>query len=165
MVDIASSNTERLTLMINNLLDMDKISNGKMIFTFNQYNLMDMVDEAIVLNHSYADMYGVTFNIAQRFDAAGVMVDKDRFMQVLANFLSNAANFSHKYSSVDIYIEPNDDLVRVSIQDYGIEIDKEYHNEIFTKFSQTDSSDTRSKGGTGLGLAITKVLIAKFRVM
>lgn len=161
IIEVASSNTERLTLLINDLLDMEKIASGNMTFDIKKYNLLDLVDESIKLNQSYADRYHVQYNFVPKCDSAIVFVDKDRVLQVLANYLSNAAKFSHKDGNVDISIDKNDSAVRVAIRDYGIGIDKEFFKHMFSKFSQADGSDTRSKGGTGLGLAISKELIEK----
>ena len=161
MVDIAANNTDRLSFLINDLLDMDKIASGKMTFTLEQVRLMDVIDDSVKLNKSYADRHHVAFNIVNRLENLNVLVDKQRIFQVLANLLSNAAKFSHENSVVDILVENKENSVRVSIRDYGIGIDKSFQEHIFSKFSQADSSDTRMKGGTGLGLAITKELIER----
>jgi len=163
MLEIATSNSNRLTVLINDLLDMEKIASGNMQFDMSQQPLMPIIEQSIIMNKAYADKYDVEFKIVEHCDDAIVKIDSSRLLQVMANFLSNAAKFSHPGGHVDIVVTANDGKVKVSIQDYGTGIEKNFYNQIFSKFSQADSSDTRSQGGTGLGLSITKELIIKMR--
>ncbi|MBT4543628.1 MAG: response regulator, partial [Alphaproteobacteria bacterium] len=82
-------------------------------------------------------------------------------MQVMSNLLSNAAKFSPPGSEVNISIDINGPLIRISIEDDGPGISEEFHDKIFQRFSQGDSSDSRRKGGTGLGLSISQAIIEK----
>ena len=159
MLVVAIENSKRLTTLINDLLDMDKIASGKMDFKLELYSLMPLIEKSLQINAAYAEQYNVTFRLLSRCDTAYVNIDPDRFLQVMANFLSNASKFSHAGNTVDINVELEKDEVKISIQDYGMGIDHKFFDYIFSKFSQADSSDTRAKGGTGLGLAITKELI------
>jgi CheY-like chemotaxis protein len=86
-------------------------------------------------------------------------VDALRLQQVLSNLLSNAAKFAPRGTEVTLSWECADEHVRVSVRDLGSGIPLEFHERIFSKFSQADSSDQREQGGTGLGLAISKKLI------
>jgi signal transduction histidine kinase len=110
-------------------------------------------------NLSYAEPFQVRFTLAERVDGAHVRVDAQRLLQVLSNFLSNAAKFSPSGGEVTVAVRREGDALRVSVKDQGPGIPAEFHERIFQKFSQADSSDTRAKGGTGLGLAITKELV------
>jgi len=159
LLDIASGNTERLTLLINDLLDMEKIASGKMEFNLRRHDLADMVRRSIKMNESYVNQFDVKISLRTVNESYNVRVDENRLLQVLSNFISNAAKFSDPGSSIDVYIDDDIDRVRVSVQDYGPGISKEFATHIFDKFSQADSSDTRSIGGTGLGLAISRELI------
>jgi len=88
-----------------------------------------------------------------------VSTDANRFLQVMANLLSNAAKFSPAGSSVEIACEVVADNVRISVRDHGKGIATEFRSKIFGKFSQSDASDTRMRGGSGLGLAISKTIV------
>lgn len=158
MLTVALENTQRLTLLINDLLDMEKIANGKMSFDLQLIEILPLVEKAINMNSAYAEQYNVKFNLESQCDQAKANVDPNRFLQIMANFLSNAAKFSHTNSNVDISIQCLNDHVKIAIRDYGVGIEDHFYEKIFNKFSQADSSDTRDKGGTGLGLAITKEL-------
>lgn len=161
MLEIATSNTKRLTVLINDLLDMEKILSGNMQFDLRRQSLMPLIEQSLTMNKAYADKYDVELQIVEHCDDAIVEIDSSRLLQVMANFLSNAAKFSHPGGHVDIIVTAKEGKARVAIQDYGTGIDEKFYNRIFTKFSQADSSDTRSQGGTGLGLSITKELIIK----
>lgn len=162
MLNIAQSNSRRLSHLINDLLDIEKITSGKMELHLNQHALLPLVEQAIEINKPYAFEYGVNLQISADSVDVDVLVDIQRLQQVFANLLSNAIKFSPtgEYVTVSIKDMANN-TIRVSINDVGPGIPTSFHNRIFQKFSQADSSDKRSKGGTGLGLAITKELIEK----
>jgi len=159
MLTVAIDNTQRLTYLINDLLDMDKIASGKMDFDLRTHEILPLVEQSVQMNSAYASQYNVSFKILSHCDDAKANIDTNRFMQIMANFLSNAAKFSHEGSTVDITLTCDTDKVKVSVKDYGVGIDESFFDHIFNKFSQADSSDTRVKGGTGLGLAITQELV------
>ena len=159
MLDIAYRNSQRLTLFINDLLDMEKLAAGKMRFNEETVAIMALVEQSIESTRAYAQQYQVNLLLVSRLDGVQVTVDGSRLQQVLSNFLSNAAKFSPKGGQIEINVNQFESLVRVSVQDHGPGIPADFIDRIFHKFSQADSSDTRRKGGTGLGLAISKELI------
>lgn len=161
MLDVAHKNSLRLSSLINDLLDMEKIATGKMRFEMRIHEVMDLVEQALRLSAPHAAQYQVTFDLVQRADGALIRVDEQRFQQILANYLSNAAKFSPSGGTVRVGVENDDNRVRIHIRDDGPGIPAEFRSRIFEKFSQADSSDTRQKGGTGLGLAIAKELAEK----
>jgi signal transduction histidine kinase len=159
MLNIAYKNSQRLTLLINDLLDMEKLIAGKMQFDMKIFPLLPLVQQAAAENKAYADKYGVTFIIHNHIDHAAVTIDSFRLQQVLSNFLSNAAKFSPRDLPVEISLTRENDWLRISVQDHGAGIPEAFKAQMFQKFSQADSSTTRQKGGTGLGLAISKELV------
>ena len=159
LVDIAYNNSERLILLINDMLDMDKITSGQMRFDVKEEAVAPLIRQAIVSNQPYADKYGVTIAELSVDENAIVNVDPGRFSQVLANLLSNAAKFSAQGDNVEIGTRLSGSTVRILVQDHGIGISEEFRTRIFGKFSQADSSGTRAKGGTGLGLHISRQIV------
>ena len=159
MVSIALNNTARLSHLINDLLDMEKLSQGKMIFNMEVCNLLEQLEEAVVSNQAYAQQQGVNISLEVPGNSIMVNVDKQRMQQVLANLLSNAAKFSPKGSDVLVKARLDGERVRVEVIDKGAGIAEALQDKIFEKFTQADSSDTRSTGGTGLGLTITREII------
>lgn len=161
ILDIAYKNAQRLKLLINDLLDMDKLLAGKLEFHCEVQTLMPLLERAVMENRAYADQMQVRFVIAPASVAPRVDIEDIRFLQVMANFLSNAAKFSKPDSDVIIKLDCDEHYARVSVVDTGVGLDEESKSHIFEKFYQADSSDTRKKGGTGLGLAITKEIVER----
>ena len=161
MVDLAHKNSLRLSRLINDLLDMDKLAAGKVELNMQPMQIMPLIEQAIAENKNYAASRQVSIALSGLSPEARVVLDSHRFLQVMANLISNALKFSPDDATVDIAVVAKDKNVRVSVIDCGMGIPAEFHGRIFQKFSQADSSDTRQKGGTGLGLAITKELVER----
>lgn len=158
MLGIAQQNSQRLGLLIGDLLDMEKLAAGQMSIQLNSLPLIPLLEDALRSNQAYADRLGVRLELGEQAGGT-VTVDELRLQQVLANLLSNASKFSPKGGVVTLSSQRHDDQVRISVRDFGPGIPQTFRQRIFQKFSQADSSDTRQKGGTGLGLAISKELI------
>ena len=158
MLGIAEQNTQTLNVLINDLLDMDKLAEGKMHFEMRLQPLLPLLHKALQLNQNYADQYQVSQSCAE-LDDAWVQVDALRLGQVLSNFLSNAAKFSTAGGDIQLSSRITGDQVCISVADQGMGIPAVFHGRIFQKFSQVDGSNTRQRGGSGLGLAISKELI------
>lgn len=162
LIDIAKINSERLTLLVNDILDMDKLAAGKLDVVPERIDLCAIVRKSLAQNQGYADRYGVSLVVTEdRFSTTPVMVDVDpsRMLQVLANLLSNAIKFSPAGGIVDVALEIERDHVMVSVHDQGPGIPDDFRDRIFEKFAQADGGDTRERGGTGLGLSISKALV------
>jgi signal transduction histidine kinase/DNA-binding response OmpR family regulator len=159
LLQIADKNSQRLTFLINDLLDMDKLLAGKLHFDLQVQELMPLLEQAIEDNQSYAERFGVRYVMGQSIEGVLVNVDAHRLHQVLANLLSNAAKFSHEGGQVELSVHCTEQCVRVNVTDHGMGIPTDLHGKVFQKFFQADASDTRQKGGTGLGLAITRELV------
>ena len=159
MLQIADKNSQRLTYLINDLLDMEKLLAGKLHFDLKVQELMPLLAHALEETQSYAERFGVRYVLDQSMEGVLVNVDEQRLQQVLANLLSNAAKFSHSGGQVEVSVHCTEHNVRVDVIDHGTGIPKELHARVFQKFFQADASDTRQKGGTGLGLAITRELV------
>ena len=160
MIQIAHNNSQRLIHLVNDLLDMEKLVAGKMHFDIQQQMLLPIIQHSIESNAAFAQQYGVTYQLVPGADVK-VAVDQQRLLQVLANYLSNAAKFSPLNDVVSIRVDFHFGSVRVSVSDKGPGIPESFRSRLFQKFSQADSSDTRQKGGTGLGLAICKEIIER----
>jgi PAS domain S-box-containing protein len=157
MLDIAKDNSSRLSQLINDLLDIDKLVAGKMHFDLSLCLISDLLEKSVQSNQPYADKYGVQLQLTEQQDAM-VMVDAMRFQQIMANLLSNAAKFSHSGSVVKVRSLLVGDEVRIEVEDEGPGIPDEFKDHMFEKFSQADGADSRQSEGTGLGLSIVKEL-------
>lgn len=161
MVEIAYTNSERLVRLINDILDIEKIESGKMVFNLQPLDLMGLIEQALEANRGYGEQFRVRFALAEALPGVKVNADSDRLMQVLTNLLSNAAKFSPPDDTVVVAVTRQNQRVRVAVRDHGPGIPEEFQSRIFQKFAQADSSDTRQKGGTGLGLSIVKAIVEK----
>ncbi len=163
LVRIAARNSERLILLINDLLDIDKIESGSMEFVLQSQPITPLVRQAVEANQAFAAERGVGLRMTgnEPEDDVRVNVDEHRLEQVLTNLLSNASKFSPEGADVDIRIESTADQVRISVRDRGPGIPAAFRDRIFDKFAQADSSDRRAKGGTGLGLNIARALVER----
>lgn len=163
LISIAHQNCERLILLINDILDLDKITAGKMRFNMKHEILSRLIAQGMESNKPYGDKYNVKFELQNVPEDITVYVDADRWQQVFSNLLSNAAKFSPEGETVKIQVEQRDKKIRVSVIDNGEGIAQEFRSRIFGKFSQADSTSTRVKGGTGLGLNISKQIVEKMK--
>ena len=161
MLEIANNNSERLMLLINDILDIQKIEAHQMVFNLQEINVMSFLEKAVTDNVGYSKEHGVDFRIVQRLDDVRVSVDPDRLMQILSNLMSNAARYSPKDKMVEISLTRHNGMVRISVTNFGPEIPKDFQPMLFDKFTQAVSEEARQKGGTGLGLSISKALVEK----
>ncbi len=160
-LDIAYSNSERLIFLINDILDMDKIESNKMRFDIKRENLAELIRHSVELNKSYSEKYNVAFNVVEPLSDVDVLVDSNRFIQVMTNLLSNAAKFSGDSPKIDILTAIDKNMVRISVTDYGVGIPAGAKESLFNKFSQIHNQKQKQGEGTGLGLYICKQLIEK----
>lgn len=159
LISIALSNSERLTLLINDFLDVQKIEAGKMNFDKKPTDLVQLVNDSLINYQSYADQFNVKYQSKTPEIKAVVTIDKGRIEQVMANLLSNAAKYGATSDTVDVDVQVNANKVRVNVTDHGAGIPESFRSRIFDKFAQGDASNTRKVSGTGLGLSIVKLIV------
>lgn len=162
LINIAQKNCERLILLINDILDIQKIESGQMRFVLQWVNIREVIASAIELNKGYGEKFNVSFKAKEPIIDTQVYVDRDRLMQVLSNLMSNAVKFSPQQGTVEIQTQDLGNRVRICIIDHGPGIPKEFYSRIFNKFAQADGSTVKQQGGTGLGLNISKTIIERF---
>ncbi len=163
LATIAYRNTERLLLLVDDILSIEKIAAGKMHIELQPLCVMDFLGQALQVHAGLAKQYQVEFKLTERDDTAQVLADPNRLMQALGNLLSNAAKFSPSGATVEIGAQRRGDHVRIFVRDHGPGIADSFRDQIFTRFAQYDASDTRRAGGTGLGLHIAKSLVEMHR--
>jgi signal transduction histidine kinase len=161
MINIAHRNSLRLIHIINDLLDIDKLVAGKMLFNIQCQNLMPLLEQALEGNRTYSSDHRIKLSLTDYVPEVKVNVDSERLLQIMSNLLSNAIKYSPVEGTVEICVQTQSNSVRVTVIDHGQGIPEEFRSRIFQKFSQADSSDTRRKGGTGLGLAIARELVER----
>jgi PAS domain S-box-containing protein len=161
LIKLACNNTERLLLLVNDILDIQKIEAGEMEFNLIDIDASQLLVQAVDEYAGFAEQCGVKFSITATQKGIYIHGDHLRLMQVIGNLLSNAAKFSPKGGTVEIGSQIVEDSLQIFVSDKGAGIPSSYLPRLFDKFTQADSSDTRSVNGTGLGLPITKALVEK----
>ncbi|MBI3229360.1 MAG: PAS domain-containing sensor histidine kinase, partial [Burkholderiales bacterium] len=161
LIHIAHQNSQRLVGLVNDILDMEKLTSGRMQLNLLPLDMLSLAQQALDANAGYGQSLGVSFVL--RGEHAPVLADADRLMQIFANLLSNAAKFSPPGDQIEVRVTPHASDVLVEIEDHGRGIPADFHNQIFGKFAQADATNTRNVGGAGLGLHITKTLIEKMQ--
>ncbi|MBV2130521.1 sensor histidine kinase [Arsukibacterium indicum] len=161
LLQIAASNSQRLTLLINDLLDLEKLSASQMVFSMQPHDISAIVQRSIAENSPYGHKRQVSLCYIPAPDnmATIALVDENRLLQVLANVLSNAIKFSPEQGEVKISLQQQSTNLIIAIADEGPGIAIEFQQRIFQRFAQENASNTREQGGTGLGLALSQELM------
>ena len=155
LLSIAHKNSQRLNLLINDLLDIEKLMAGKMRFDEAAVALPRLLREALEQHQPFALQHNVSLTL-QVVPDVQLWIDTARIQQVLTNFLSNAVKFSPSGAEVILSAELQGQKVRISVQDKGPGIAAADQPQLFKRFSQLNHADNQAKGGTGLGLAISR---------
>ena len=157
MVSLALDNSDRLTRLINDILDLERIQSGAVPLELSVHDAAEVLEATLASVRSLADAAGVALVVGA---AEGrVHGDADRLVQALTNLIGNAIKFSPRGGEIVVAAEREGSHVTFRVQDQGRGIPEEKLEAIFGRFQQVDSSDSRQKGGTGLGLAITKTIV------
>ncbi len=160
---IITRETERLTRLINQVLDLAKIESGRAEWRIARVDVRDIVNEAIAQMSQVFKDKGVALAAHLPPRAAVVAVDGDRLLQVLLNLLSNALKFSPaEHGRVDVVVRETDGAVRIDVRDNGPGIRAEDMPFVFDKFRQFGDTLTAKPAGTGLGLHISRQIIDHF---
>ncbi|MDT0684099.1 ATP-binding protein [Roseicyclus sp. F158] len=162
VIDIAYRNSERLLLVVNDMLDLEKIEAGKMDFVCRTMDLAGFLKESMEINGGYGDEFGVSFEGEGLDDGPRqVIANADRLMQVVSNLLSNACKYSSPGSAVKIALSDAGIDWRISVTDTGPGISEDQRDQVFEKFSQVRPTDGKPRVGTGLGLSIVKAIVER----
>ncbi len=156
-LEIIHSESLRLTQLINDFLDLQRIESGRMSYHFSAVDIAGIVRESAAIYGLDCSLHRFSIEVPQ--EIAKVHADPDRIRQVLANLCSNAVKFSPHGGTVTIRATQADGMVEVSVRDEGIGIPEEVMPRLFQKFYRADNADTRRIGGTGLGLALIREII------
>ena len=161
LLRIASSNTERLIRLINDILDLERMESGRAPLKLRRCSILDLAREAVDTMTAMADGASIHLELtcnAPR-DSIYFDADPDRILQVLTNLLSNAIKFSPEDSKVSVQIDSDTNSVALKVVDRGRGIPADKLETVFDRFQQVESGDASKKGGTGLGLAICRSIV------
>jgi signal transduction histidine kinase/FixJ family two-component response regulator len=161
LLRIASSNTERLIRLINDILDLERMESGAAPALLRRCSLFDLARESVEAMNAVAEAANIrlTLHCFAAQDAVYFSADADRMLQVMTNLLSNAIKFSPAGSIVSVQINADAESVYLKVIDRGRGVPADKLESIFNRFQQVESTDSSKKGGTGLGLAICRSIV------
>ncbi len=157
MANIAQGNVERLSRLVNDILDLQRIESGRITMDKRPWEIAGLIKESAESVHLVAEAEGVT--ILTSCCQASVQADRERMVQAFVNLLGNAIKFSPRGGRIEFAAERTSGGVLFRVKDEGRGIPKEKLETIFERFVQVDASDAREKGGSGLGLAICRTIV------
>ncbi len=158
-LEIMSQETERLTRLVDDLLDLSKIEERRVVHRWQPVNLVDIINRVASLFRPQAKEKALTLSLEVPRDLPSVYGDPDMLAQVLINLLDNAIKYTPPRGSVTIRAMVLEDQLRVEVEDTGIGIPAESLPRIFERFYRVDKARSRELGGFGIGLAIVKHII------
>lgn len=158
-LDLAKRNVDRLTRLINDVLDYQKLDAGKVAFNMQKADINQLINEAIKVMQPAAKSKGLYLEARPAPFLPQAMIDKDRITQVLMNLLNNAVKFTDK-GGVTVTTLKEGGAILVSVRDTGKGIKKEDLSKLFRGFSQLEPDVS---GSTGLGLSISKRIILEHK--
>lgn len=162
LINMAYRNGKRLSELINDLLDFEKLNARRMSFNLQPVALPSFLAQAVELNQAYATLHRTRLVLDAALPAlavVAVLADEHRLMQVMSNLLSNAAKHSPPDSEVLVSAAIHGEGVRVSIRDNGPGVPEDFRASIFENYAQAEGAPGRVPTGTGLGLAISKAIV------
>ncbi|WP_287373150.1 ATP-binding protein [Prosthecochloris sp.] len=159
-LQIIHQESEQLTALINDVLDLSKIESGRINYKFRSVNLGDLVEKTLNLFSRAIEKKGIALHLHFPEDLPYVNADRDYLELVVRNLVDNAIKYVPEDNG-QIWIKAfvADDMVRVDVKDNGIGIPQKDLGRIFERFYRVDKARSRAIGGTGLGLSIVKHII------
>ncbi len=159
---MAERNINRLTNILNSLLDLSRMESGKINLRFEELDLKNSIEFILSSLKPQADGKSLRLRMEIHGDLPLIYADREKLEQILINLVGNAIKFTPEGGEISVSATPpgeEEDTVAISVRDSGIGIPKDQLDRIFEKFHQVEGSLHRSSTGTGLGLAITKGLV------
>lgn len=148
---------QRLTLLINDFLDLQRMESGKQSYDFKLLNMAVLIDEVMEIHKVNTSIHQLEF--INTMEDTQVKADSDKMKQVLMNVVGNAVKYSPHGGKVTVVSSLEEGKLRIDISDEGLGIPKDAQTKLFSKFYRVDNTDRREIGGTGLGLAIVKEIM------
>ncbi len=154
---IIDSELKRLTRLINDFLDLQRIEDGQQTYDLRSSNLIPLLQDCVEVSSGSSAAHAFELDCDAR--EIWARIDVDRIQQVLMNLLSNAVKFSPDGGSIRVQVKLRAEKIEISVRDSGLGMTPEVVSKLFSKFYRADSSATRKIQGTGLGLALVREIV------
>ena len=161
-LDIIKNNTERLNILVNDLLDISRIEAGRVILSFESVDLREVAEDIVneVQQRSEEENKPMHITINANGTLPRVLADPERIRQILDNIVDNAYNYTPKDGEIIISLHQDDpNMVQVDVKDNGIGVSIEQQDRVFERFFRGEDPLVLATPGTGLGLPIVKQLV------
>ncbi|HEU4603713.1 MAG TPA: PAS domain S-box protein [Steroidobacteraceae bacterium] len=159
MGGILKRQASHLARLVDDLLDVSRITRGKINLKRERVILQNVLDRALEGAHPQLIAKSQAIKLATPQRPISVEGDVVRLTQIVGNLLSNASKFSRQDSTIHLQLEPHGGRARITVRDTGAGIDPQFLPHVFELFMQADQSLDRSQGGLGIGLTIVKRLV------
>lgn len=156
---IIRKESERLTHLINNVLDFSRMDAGIKEYNFQETDLVEVVRNSLEAYKFQLSDNGFTIESDLPGETIVLKIDRDAISQVLINLLNNAVKYSDEQKYILVKVDRNSTSAMVSVKDQGIGISKEELKKIFDKFYRVSSARTKEKRGSGLGLTLARHIV------
>ncbi len=157
-LQIINTESQRLDSMVQDILQLSKLEQRKVIGTVESVRVRNIVSEVERIVHQKIDLKSIHFDIIEK-ESVTVEIDRDQLKQILLNLISNAVSYTPEQGNVHVSIKDDGDHVLIAVADTGMGIAEEEQPRIFERFYRVDKARSRNAGGTGLGLSIVKWLV------
>jgi signal transduction histidine kinase/DNA-binding response OmpR family regulator len=156
---LASRNAHHVLNLINQLMDVAKLEDKRMPFHAAYGNLVEFLESIIQNMQHFASQKNMKLHFESSEQELYIHFDKDKMQKVFENLLSNAVKYSPVRSKADVFLNTEDDTVRITVKDYGNGIPEDELKNIFDKFYRASNSDKQSAAGTGIGLSLAREFV------
>ena len=158
-LDIIKGNADRLTTLVNDLLDISRMESGRLTLSPEVVEMRPVIDQVIRSMEGRAGEKDLELIATVPQDLPEVYADSDRVIQILTNLVANAYNYTRPGGEIEVSASANGDEIQVSVRDTGIGISEEDLEKLFSRFFRADDPVVQEAAGTGLGLSITRSLV------
>jgi PAS domain S-box-containing protein len=161
VLDVIERNAKAQATIVEELLDVSRITTGKLDFNCGLANLTSIVESAVAAVRPSAEVLGIRLETSLDPASRLIWCDPDRIKQAIWNLAANAIKFSRQGASIEIRLENTPEWAHIRISDTGIGISPESLPHIFEQFRQTKRFSTRLHGGLGMGLSIVRYIVER----
>ncbi len=158
-LSIIKANADRLSVLVNDLLDISRIEGGRVELDIKPQPLKELIDTVASSLRGKIEEKSLKLMVNLPPTLPQVMADRDRAIQVLTNLVSNAYQYTRPGGNITVTASQAESVVQVDVMDSGIGIAPENQGKVFDRFFRADDPDVQEFSGTGLGLAIVKNLV------
>ena len=158
-VDILDRQLKQLVRLVDDLLDVNRITHGRLELRQSEVELSSIMHQALEASKPLADAAGHKLHVSLRTEPRRLRADPARLAQVFGNLINNSCKYTQPGGTIWVTATRVGNDVEVSIKDTGIGIPPDKLNAIFEMFTQLDRSFARSQGGLGIGLTLVKTLV------